>query len=81
MKQGNSKNVVIIEPGMVKTIDGKEYYNSQRIIAGSPEDVEAYHTEQKLFKAIFGDNISKSDCNNCPEFYDCDGNVNGCRYS
>ena len=38
----DSRKVVIIEPGIVKAIDGKEYYNDQRIIAGSPDDVEAY---------------------------------------
>lgn len=39
---GDSSKVTIIEPGIVKGIDGKEYYNPSRIIAGSPEDVEAY---------------------------------------
>ena len=43
----DSRKVVIIEPGMVKAIDGKEYYNDRRIIAGSPEDIKAYH-EDKL---------------------------------
>ncbi len=43
---GDSSKVVIIEPGIVKTIDGKEYYNPERIIAGHPDDVAAYHAEQ-----------------------------------
>ena len=46
MRKGDSSKVTIIEPGMVKTIDGKEYYNDTRIIAGSPEDVAAYHEER-----------------------------------
>ncbi len=40
---GDSSRVTIIEPGIVKTIDGKEYFNPERIIAGHPDDVEAYH--------------------------------------
>ena len=44
----DSSKVVIIEPGRIKAIDGKEYYNDQRIIAGSPDDVEAYHRETRL---------------------------------
>lgn len=44
--KGDSSKVVIIEPGMVSTIDGKAYYNSQRIIAGHPDDVLAYHKEK-----------------------------------
>jgi len=44
--KGNSSKVTIIEPGIVKTIDGKEYHNSQRIIAGNPDDVAAYHKER-----------------------------------
>ena len=88
MKQGDSRKVTIIEPGIVKAIDGKEYYNDQRIIAGSPEDVEAYHTEQKLLKAIFGDIPlpEKPSCMGCDYYYDesrgysCQGDVNACMY-
>ena len=37
--------------------------------------------EEKLIKLIFGDiPLIEDDCANCPEFYDCNGNVNGCRY-
>ncbi len=55
VKQGDSSKVIIIEPGIVKAIDGKEYYNEQRIITGNPKDVEVYHEERaKLFKAIYG---------------------------
>ena len=42
MAKGDATKVVIIEPGIVKAIDGKEYYNKQRIIAGHPDDVAAY---------------------------------------
>ena len=45
--KGDKTKVVIIEKGMVKTIDGKEYYNDTRIIAGHPDDVEAYHAAQR----------------------------------
>ena len=43
--KGDSSKVVIIEPGIVKAIDGKEYYNPQRIIAGHPDDVAAWEEE------------------------------------
>ncbi len=45
--KGDSSKVIIIQPGIVKAIDGKEYYNNMRIIAGSPKDVTAYHQEQQ----------------------------------
>ena len=45
--KGNSSKVVIIEPGICKTIDGKEYFNPSRIIAGYPDDVAAWHAEHK----------------------------------
>lgn len=58
MKKGDSSKVVVIEPGIVTTIDGKKYYNEMRIIAGSPEDVEAYKIEhQSKSKSI---NIQES---------------------
>ena len=54
-EQGDSSKVVIIEPGIVEGIDGKKYWNKQRIVAGSPTDVRAYHEERaKLFNAIYG---------------------------
>ena len=52
---GDSSKVVITEPGMVKAIDGKEYYNPSRIIAGSPADVEAWHRENATPGGSFAD--------------------------
>jgi len=43
--------------------------------------------DEKLIKAIFGDNIPESDCSNCPGWYDesrgysCQGDVNACMYN
>ena len=52
---GDSSKVVITEPGMVKAIDGQEYYNPSRIIAGSPADVEAWHRENAAPAESFAD--------------------------